>query len=160
MKKFSLLLALLLLTSICSAQTPERTTRRIEVEPSIGFNGFIAAALEARYNFIKPWDIGAKASMDYGGSQVCVVGDYNFARNRDCSLFCGVGIGVAGVDYLDDRNLPDDCLRESQACFYAMPRVGVELFQHLRLIASLNTYNMRAANLVLSIGVAFGGGSK
>lgn len=159
MKKFALLLSLLLLTTVCLAQTPQRTTRRIEIEPSIGFNGFIVLALEARYNFTEPWDIGAKASMDYGGSQLCVVGDYNFARNRDCSLFCGMGIGIAGVDYLDDRDLPDHCLRESQACFYAMPRVGIEIARHLRLTAALNTYNMRKANLVFSVGVAFGGGN-
>ncbi len=160
MRKFILAFALLLLAGIATAQTPERDVRRFEFEPSIGWNGFIAIALEGRYNFRKPWDVGVKASMDYGGSQVCVVGDYNIARNKELSLFCGMGLGVAGVDILDERDLPDPCLRESQACFYAMPRVGIELARHLRITAALNTYNMRKANLVLSAGIAFGGGKK
>ena len=160
MKKIILSISLLLLSTICFAQSSERTVRRIEVESSIGYNGFIALALEARYNFNKPWDVGAKASIDWAGLQYCVVGDYNIARNKEFSLFCGLGAGLAIVNILDDRDLPDHCLSAVQGCFYAMPRVGIEIARHLRLTAALNTYNMRKANLVLSAGIAFGGGNK
>ena len=160
MRKFILTFALLLLAGIATAQTPERDVRRFEFEPSIGWNGFIAIALEGRYNFRKPWDIGIKSSIDMWGNQHCVVGDYNVARGKDFSFFCGVGAGFAIVDILNDRELPDHCLSHSQSCFYLMPRVGVELSQHLRLSFLLNTYNFKAIDPMISLGIAFGGGKK
>lgn len=160
MKQLVLSIIFLLIATTDFAQAKQREIRRFEVEPSVGWNGFIAFSLEGRYNFRKPWDIGIKSSIDMWGNQHCVVGDYNVARGKDFSFFCGFGAGFAIVDILDDRELPDHCLSHSQSCFYLMPRVGVELSQHLRLSFLLNTYNFKAIDPMISLGIAFGGGKK
>ncbi|MBR4994629.1 MAG: hypothetical protein IKY82_01060 [Alistipes sp.] len=141
-----------------NAQTNERTVRRIECEIGIGW--WPTMSWELRYNFNEFWDTGLRASMDLYGWQMSATGDYNHTFKNGPMFFCGLGLGVANVDILDDRDLPDPCLAEDQMCFYAVPRVGFEFFRHLRLSLLLNTYNFQACVPTISLGVAIGGGRK
>lgn len=157
MKRFALLAISLLVSTSIFAQD-EIKVRRIEVEPSIGYGGnAISLSLEVRNNISARWDIGPRASMDFHGSQASIVSDYNFVRpDKDILFFVGGGVGLGRVD-LKERDMGPN---EDTTQFYVMPRAGIELFQHLRITLSANTYNFSAIYGVISLGVVFGGGRK
>lgn len=167
MRKFILTTTLLLLAGTIFAQNKEREVRRFEVEPYIGIasTSFLTTGIECRYNFNqRPWDVGINCSMDFNGSRITAVGDYNFARNKDSSFFIGVGAGWANTSILNiDKAIEecgDSCCASTQDCLCVYPRIGVEFFRHLRLTAAVNTYNFKEAEFLLTLGVAFGGGRK
>ena len=167
MKKLTLILTLLILVGSAFAQTQKREVRRFEIEPHIGIasTSFITAGIEYRYNFNqRPWDVGINCSMDFSGSRITTVGDYNFARNKNTSFFIGIGAGWANTDILNiDEAIEeygDSCCASTQDCLCVYPRIGVEFFRHLRLTAAVNTYNFKEAEFLLTLGVAIGGGSK
>lgn len=157
MKRLTLLLALLFSATLSFAQDDIRV-RRIEVEPSIGYGGGgIALALEIRNNISARWDIGPRASMDFHGSQASIVSDYNFVRpDKDILFFVGGGVGIGRID-LEERDMGPN---EDTTQFYFMPRAGIELFQHLRITLSADTYNFSAIYGTISLGIVFGGGRK
>lgn len=163
MKRVVLVVILSILSLCAMAQKGGRTIRRIEIEPSIGW--LPTLAIEGRYNFNhRPWDVGVNAGIDLYGTKITAVGDYNFMRNKKCALFVGAGAGWANSNILNIEETieqcGDACCAPDQDCLCVYPRVGVELFRHLRLTLSLNTYNFRAGALTLSLGVAIGGGNK
>ena len=167
MRKFILTITLLLLAGTIFAQNKEREVRRFEVELHIGVasTSFLTTGIEYRYNFNQhPWDVGINCSMDFNGSRITAVGDYNFARNKDSSFFIGAGAGWANTTILNiDKAIEecgDSCCASTQDCLCVYPRIGVEFFRHLRLTAAVNTYNFKEAEFLLTLGVAFGGGRK
>ncbi|MBR3703472.1 MAG: hypothetical protein IKM12_08005 [Alistipes sp.] len=147
-------------------ENKDKNTYHFEFEPSVGIatQSFINFSLEARYNFLRPWDVGVNAAIDFCGFRITTVGDYLFLRKKNATLFCGLGAGYAITDILNiDEALDtygDACCAESEGCFCLYPRVGVELLKRFRLTATVNTYNFKTAELLLSFGVAIGGGSK
>lgn len=147
-------------------ENKSRNIYHFEFEPSVGIatQSLINFSLEARYNFIRPWDVGLNAALDFRGFRITTVGDYLFLRKKRATLFCGVGAGYAFNDILNvDEAIDtygDACCAESEGCFCFYPRVGVEILERFRLTATVNTYNFKTAELLLSFGVAIGGGSK
>ena len=136
-----------------------------EFEPFFGVSsGAILLGLEARYNFDKPWDVGVNFAGDFNGERITAVGDYNFLKRRRATLFGGLGAGWANTRILNIDEAIDKYgyawAAPSSSCVCIYPRVGVELFEHLRLTAAVNTYNMKKAELAITIGVAIGGGGK
>ena len=167
MRKFILTITLLLLAGTILAQTKERGVRRFEIEPYIGIasTSFLTTGIECRYNFNqRPWDVGINCSMDFNGSRITAVGDCNFARNKNSSFFIGVGAGWANTTILNiDEAIEecgDSCCASTQDCLCFSPRIGLEFFRHLRLTATVNTYNFKEAEFLLTLGVAIGGGRK
>ncbi len=167
MRKFILSLTLLLLAGTAYAQTKERDVRRFEVEPHIGIasTSFLTMGIEYRYNFNqRPWDVGLNSAFDFNGGRIIAVGDYNFSRNKNCSFFVGAGAGWANTTIMNiDEAIEqcgDSCCASSEDCLCFSPRIGLELFRHLRLTATVNTYNFKEAEFILSLGVAIGGGRK
>ena len=167
MRKLTLILTLLILAGSAFAQTQKREVRRFEIEPHIGIasTSFITAGIEYRYNFNqRPWDVGINCSMDFSGSRITTVGDYNFARNKNISFFIGIGAGWANTDILNiDEAIEeygDSCCASTQDCLCVYPRIGLEFFRHLRLTATVNTYNFKEAEFLLTLGVAIGGRRK
>ena len=163
MKRVVLVVMLSILSLDAMAQNGGREVRRIEIEPSISWQP--ALAIEGRYNFNRrPWDVGINAALDLYGPRITTVGDYNFSRNKKCALFVGAGAGWANTDILNiDEAIElygDACCAPDQDCLCVYPRVGVELFRHLRITLSLYTYNFRACVPSLSVGVAICGGNK
>ena len=167
MRKFILSFTLLLLAGTAFAQNKEREVRRFEIEPHIGIasTSFITAGIEYRYNFNqRPWDVGINCSMDFSGSRITAVGDYNFGRNKNSSFFIGLGAGWANTSilHIDEaiEEYGDSCCASTQDCLCLYPRIGVEFFRHIRLTAVVNTYNFKEAEFLLTLGVAIGGGRK
>ncbi len=152
MRKLTLLLALFILIGRAFAQVPQREYRRFEYEQSGGGGGgLISITSELRYNFIRHWDIGFQASIDYFGPKINVVTDYNFILpNKSISFFTGFGVGCGDGEVENGTNW----------MFHIMPRIGVEFLQHLRFSIILHSYNFTHTYPMLSLGVVIGGGLK
>lgn len=140
--------------------------QHFEFEPFCGIStgGAIVLGLEARYNFNKHWDVGINFAGDFNGSRITAAGDYNFLERKRLTLFGGVGAGWANTCILNIEEAielyGDACCASMESCFCFYPRVGVELFEHLRLTAAVNTYNFKKAELAITIGAAIGGGKR
>ena len=139
--------------------------QHFEFEPFCGISsGAILLGLEARYNFNKPWDVGINIAGDFNGERITAVGDYNFLQRKRATLFGGMGAGWALTRILNldwaIRWCGDACCAAYDPCFCFYPRVGVELFEHLRLTAAVNTYNFKKAEFALTIGASICGGKR
>ena len=157
MRKFIILLTLLIVSTNIWAHGQEYKLRRIEVEPSFGMGRGVAIALEVRNNISAYWDIGLHANMSNVGYTSDIVSDYNFARpNKQLLFFVGAGLGLGTYDESDYTDGPSG----TSTGFHFMPRAGIELFQHLRLTLNVNTYNFSSVYPILSLGIVFGGGRK
>lgn len=83
--------------------------------------------------------------------------DYNFRQGGKVNPFVGMGVGLglhnAVEDVTDDPN-------DRTATVMIAPRVGVELWRHLRLTLTANLSCKYYNNLSLTIGYVIGGGKK
>lgn len=138
-----------------------------------GETGFI----ELRYNFIYlPIDIGLHAGgtvfgreqasgekLNFSSGNFMVTADYNRRRTSNCMWFAGLGVGLASLgnsaktEYMEDGGYTDNG-SGSSLCF--MPRIGVELFHHLRLTAAYTLEERANRHFLLSLGIVIGGGRK
>lgn len=152
--------------------------RRIEVEVGGGFihgNSYggnpskigMALFLEARNNFPgTPFDVSFQGmlgsfsrkndnlTVNINGG-VTVFGDYNWRLGRMAAPFAGVG---AGMVFVESRELSTAAVREKTFVFN--PRIGVELFGHLRITLEYKWMKAPYSFLGLNVGFAFGGGRK
>lgn len=129
---------------------------------------------EFRYNFTgSPFDVGLALDITtalYGwhpdeydreqSNRTVFLGamvDYNFHQGGKVNPFVGFGIGYGGhnalIDKMDDKN--DGC-----ATAMVVPRVGVELWRHLRFTLAANLSCKYYNNLSLTVGYVIGGGKK
>lgn len=169
-----------MMTAEVSAQ---RTVRALELDFSVGLataakdmpiygpsREGVDAAIELRYNFAAaPVDLGLGVSLCsmYRGTSIgnvirsykfvsenlLVTTDYNFFQGRMVSPFVGFGMGVAWSDVNAD-NSPHG------AHFAFMPRVGVELWRHVRVTVAYKAFEKANNHLTISLGYAFGGGKR
>ena len=172
------LLAALLLTSTEAASAQEsQPVKRFEFETKLGvtfpIDKFVGReqlgpqlGLESRWNMDTPFDVALELYM---GSAVrhnnhhdistrifslTLYGDYNFRRGSKVAPFVGAGIGSANCE-----NIQGSEGREGGSLLL-VPRVGVKLWNHLRLTADLRLARKGFNTVGLSIGYAFGGGRK
>lgn len=119
---------------------------------SIGFNGLH----EGRINFKNsPFDAGLQLSSGLFFGEVpagffaaitsMIYTDYNY-RMKNVAAFGGLGAGYY-VTYATDS-------------FVFGPRIGVELFSHLRFTFDYKIINRDLSYGSVNIGVVFGGGRK
>ena len=149
------LLALSLFANIELKAQESQPVKRFEIEAKAGatfpVDKFVGSkklgpqfGLEGRWNFDKPFDVGLEVYMgsairDYEGhtlsnrifSFLSVYGDYNFNRGNKVAPFVGVGIGDVQCNVIQGSEG-----REGMSLM-VVPRVGVELWNHLRLTADL-----------------------
>ncbi|MCM1218769.1 MAG: hypothetical protein NC548_30155 [Lachnospiraceae bacterium] len=187
------LLLLFTLFGILTTSAQQREVRAIEVElgvgmtsgavrlQSVGFDknrtgetGFI----EIRYNWKRlPIDVGfhiggtifgremreSGEKLNFSSGNFMLTSDYNYRRNSNCSLFAGLGIGMATfgnsaeMQYVGDGGYTDN---GSSGSFCVMPRVGVELFHRLRLTCAYVIEEQANRHFSLTLGIAIGGGRK
>lgn len=81
-----------------------------------------------------------------------VVGDYNFSNGSKFNPFFGLGAGISLYDTVTDKIYP-----ASGTGFGVMPRIGIEMFQRLRITATTLIVKKGYNNFGLSIGYTFGG---
>ena len=158
-----------------------RVVGRFEGEIGGGLSFGAAFYAEARYNVqLLPLDVGVQVGgtifhreSDHAGQlkfrswNVMAVADYNFRRRRNVSFFAGAGVGYAFLDnsapvVFDDTQSNwggfSTGSRSGSLCF--MPRIGVELFHHLRVTFDYKLQERANRHFGLSLGVLFGGGRR
>lgn len=173
---------LLVVLGLAGFQTMRAQTevQRFEGEINIGFNVATGRYLdtsagigltiggELRYNFRNsPFDCGVwvnytsfawptdlpEGTFWTSSTNFALVGDYNFRQGTSVNPFvgAGLGIGVRNSDYDGD----------DEGCGPVfMPRVGVELWQHLRLTLSYEVNRKYYNGFSFTVGWAIGGGAK
>lgn len=136
---------------------------------------------ELRYNFKKlPLDAGLHVAgnifqreSDMAGQlkfkswNFMAVADYNFRQQSKVSFFAGAGVGYASIEnsapiVFDDSqpNWGGFTTGTKSGSLCIMPRIGVELFHHLRVTASYLLADKANSHFNLTIGVTFGGGPR
>lgn len=139
---------------------------------------------ELRYNIkALPIDLGIHATSSYfwrsaeqvqninrlktSSVNIMAVADYNFRRGKNLSIFAGVGLGLGILDITAPLSFDNTQMnwsgyitgdRAERLAF--MPRIGVELWNHLRVTLALTTQEKANNQYTLNIGVVFGGGRK
>ena len=84
-----------------------------------------------------------------------VVGDYNFQQGSKFNPYAGIGIGLSIYD-----NVNEVVFESSGKAFVIRPRVGIELFHHLRLSAFSTITHSGHSNFGLFISGVIGGRPK
>ena len=131
--------------------------------------------LELRYNIPQtPWDCGvllnaSTAVYKYEETpktewyweqsnrsvNVILLGNYNFKQGTKLNPYIGVGLGLSFYESINEV-----LYKCSGTAFVFRPRIGIELFRHLR-ISMFSTINRTGYhNLGISIGAVIGGRPK
>lgn len=124
--------------------------------PSTAWDGGIAIDLTtAPYNYT--FDVPDKGVFKFQQKNrtlgIAFTGDYNFGQGRKINPFVG---GMAGMAYHD---VIEDAVYYSRKGWTGLysPRVGVELFRHLRVTATFNMSRKGFNTFYLSVGGVIGG---
>lgn len=160
----------------------DRPVKAFEFEPFVGVTYGLAGnvgshlvgpalGFEARYNLnCLPVDVGTQLYMGsavskYAGGTLSFrtfsfmsVCDYNFLLGEKVSPFVGIGLGLNSYDIVQG-NYPNDKTDHTMGVGL-MPRVGVELFRHVRVTLNAHIGKAKYNTIGLSVGYAFGGGAK
>lgn len=182
-KSLSLIILLLVCNLTCNAQQVQRW----EGEASLGLtlplgnyhNGEKLAGpdfgLEMRYNIPQTsWDYGISLNVStavykYDDSpksdwyweqsnrsiNIMAVGDYNFRQGSKFNPYLGIGIGLSLYDAVNEV-----LYKDSGVSFVLRPRIGVEMFRHLRVGVFSTITKAGYCNLGVSIGAVIGGKPK
>lgn len=128
---------------------------------------------EIRYNFKNiPLEIGFGGSVqifsrktndgevcDFISKNLFLLSDYAFYRQRSMKVFAGAGLGLGYFDMTEDiKHEGYNVYTESGEQDYpicVMPRVGVELWRHLRISLGYLFEDRANRNLNLRIGYIF-----
>lgn len=133
--------------------------------------GFCLAA-EGRYNFGRiPFDAGLRLGGAYYSRQdpgVCTndpfpvfslmaVADYNLHLAPKLTLFAGIGVGGAYLSRTAEEAI-SDTPSGGRAAFCAMPRIGCECWNRLRVTLGYMCTELANRHLSLTLGIVIGGG--
>ena len=132
--------------------------------------------MEARLNlFDTPWDLGVQTSLGaafrkqndqlYNATNkfgITVFTDYNFRNKGMVSPFIGLGVGRTAIVNSYPAFGADGTAvtaKSAQPAFVLNPRMGLELFDHLRLSVEYKfTFQKESSYMALNLGYTFGGG--
>lgn len=130
-----------------------------QVGPSLG--------LEGRWNLSQlPVDVGAEVYLGsalrrFNGEDqsnrlfsFSAVGYYNLFRGTKASPFIGLGLGTGSCDVVNGYK------DNEGAAFVVSPRIGIELFSHLRLTFDARFARNGYNTVGLTVGGVIGGGRK
>ena len=183
-KQFSVLF--FAVAAACGLQAQERAgAGRVEDEAAVGatfgyssLKGYANAAagpclaVECRYNFRRrPFDAGLRieaslysrqprsscSSDHFPVAAVMAVGGYNLPVARAVTLYAGVGVGYAGIMGTAAVAEAGDGRFDGQLRFAAMPRIGCECRNRLRVTLGYVCTERANRHLSLTVGVAIGG---
>lgn len=133
----------------------------------------ICASVEARYNFRQaPFDVGLRAGGSWYSRQapgVCTpdpfaagslmaVADYNLFLTRNLTLFAGIGAG--GIACRPAYDVQHGAPNDWSIRFCAMPRLGCECWNRLRITLGYLCTERANRHLSLTFGIAIGGGRR
>lgn len=177
----------LLLFLLCSLTCFAQDVQRFEGEANVGLtlplgdyhNGKKLAGpdfgLELRYNIPHTsWDCGVLLNVSTAlykyedtpksdryweqsnrSINIALVGDYNFKQGSKFNPYIGAGLGISFYDAINEV-----LYKSSGTTFVFRPRIGIELFRHLR-VGIFSTINRAGYNnMGFSIGAVIGGRPK
>ena len=86
--------------------------------------------------------------------------DYNYRKWDNIVPFAGVGVGFSNVDLEVDYAAPaaNDVSNTNSACLN--PRIGVEIYDRVRLTLDWKIMHKHFSQVGLSLGFVFGGGKR
>jgi hypothetical protein len=128
--------------------------------------------MEARLNVADtPFDVGLQATSGYferednkyelkqeiSSNGLISFVDYNFRKWKNIAAFTGLGVGLAAVDntYISEGTNSNDI---SDRSFVLNPRMGVEVYNHLRITAEYKLMNSGYSFAGINVGIVLGGG--
>jgi hypothetical protein len=187
MKKLLIITILSIIPFVINAQN-RTDVKYVEFEIGAGFiNGNkidggvseIGAKLffETRLNLVyTPFDVGFQAMLgtfnratDYRGidhemnfrNLIVTFVDYNYRWKR-VALFGGLGVGLSAMNHTVSWDAPTTLDHDTYFVnsFILNPRIGVELFNHVRFTLEYKLMRREYSFFGLSIGGVFGGGYK
>lgn len=141
-----------------------------KIKPGTVLNG------ELRYNFANTgWDCGVLLQFNNSlrdfdmaddsyyyqnnlNSSFAVVGDYNFRQGDRINPFAGLGVGCS-IGVISRLQKYDEDFQSKAAAVF-LPRVGVELFHHVRVTLGAQISRRGFHTLDLSVGFVLGGRPK
>lgn len=188
MKRLKILFLMMCVGAVGATAQDVTEVQKFEGEASLGFTcpvgGFHGGGkhigpefgLELRYNVPQTkWDVGAALNVttavhrfhpDYSEwisdqsnrtISFLAVGDYNFRQGRKVNPYVGAGIGVGSCEPINDVEYDAG----AKAAFVFRPRVGVELFRHLRVGVHATVVTRSGySNIGFTIGGVIGGRPK
>ncbi len=165
-------------------QAQEISVQKYEVEasgglsmPIGGYHGGDAKAgaaigISLRHNFEdSPWDCGATVQLDCANrdfrkdgssnyqnnrtTTIGIMGGYNFRQGHKVNPFASMTVGVAMNDVVSDRHYPS-----KGTSMAIIPKVGVELWHHVRANAYCQISRKGYNSFGLSLGLIIGGRPK
>lgn len=164
----------------CAVGVSGQDVQRFEGELSVGLTAPISKfhggrteigpqfGLEGRYNFpYSAFDCGLLVDVTtavYGlrgdeqsnrSINLVVNGDYNFRQGEKVNFYAGAGIGLSMNEEVTAHIYP-----HQGTSFLFRPRIGVELFRHLRIGLNLNVNRVGFSNAAITIGGVIGGRPK
>lgn len=86
---------------------------------------------------------------------ILLVGDYNFNQGAKFNPYIGAGIGISFYEAINEV-----LYKSSGTTFVFRPRIGIELFRHLRIGMLLTINRTGYNNIGLSLGAVIGGRPK
>ena len=98
-------------------------------------------------------------SVNFASMTGLAVVDFNLRRAKNFSIFVGCGVGY-GMLINDIEKISEIGDIDKLGCFCVMPRVGVELFHHLRATLYYKNLKTEQSHFGVNLGVVFGGGKK
>ena len=110
-----------------------------------------------RFSWVDTWTNILYNDIEQSNRSVnfALVGDYNFGQGKKVNPYAGLGVGI--TDY---AALNDVLYDVSGSGFVVLPRVGVELFHHVRIGLTSMFHRKGFNNCEFSIGVVIGGRPK
>lgn len=133
------------------------------IEPRINIPGSsfdIGVQLNLNY-FARIW--GDNITYTYRFKNLAAYTDYNYRKWKYLHLFGGCGIGLSAYETEIYRPVSGQSpfTISYYDSFYLAPRVGVEVFNHLRLTVEYKFLRWEeVSNLNITVGFVFGGGRK
>ena len=98
-------------------------------------------------------------SVNFASMTGLAVVDFNLRRAKNFSIFVGCGVGY-GMLINDIEKISEIGDIDKLGCFCVMPRVGVELFHHLRATLYYKNLKTEQSHFGVNLGIVFGGGKK
>ena len=111
------------------------------------------------HNFSRKWE--DMMTIIYNFKSITTYVDYNYRKWNKITPFVGLGLGFSPTELTytyPNSSRRDEIEKTQPACFN--PRIGVEVYDHIRLTFDWKIMTKTYSHIGISLGFAFGGGKR